>query len=68
VKVTDNGIGVSSDFRIEDTPGLGLSIVRTLVTTELHGTITMVRGVGGGTVVEIIAPTGDTRPADLDPA
>jgi hypothetical protein len=42
--------------------------VRTLVTTELHGTITMVPGVGGGTVVEIIAPTGDTRPADLDPA
>jgi hypothetical protein len=28
----------------------------------------MVPGVGGGTVVEIIAPTGDNRLSDLDPA
>jgi two-component sensor histidine kinase len=39
LRVVDDGIGVPSDFQLEHTTGLGLSIVRTLVTTELAGTI-----------------------------
>ena len=41
VCVTDDGRGVEGSFRLEDATGLGLSIVRTLVTTELNGTISM---------------------------
>ncbi|CAN5612764.1 PAS domain-containing sensor histidine kinase [soil metagenome] len=41
IRVTDNGQGVASDFDIDSATGLGLSIVRTLVTTELNGTIEM---------------------------
>ena len=68
--VLDDGRGVESGFRLEDATGLGLSIVRTLVTTELDGRISMrpltaedaarVRlGEGGairGTVVELTVP------------
>jgi two-component sensor histidine kinase len=71
--VVDNGRGVESGFRLEDATGLGLSIVRTLVTTELDGTITMrpltpadVAEVGldpagsrRGTVVELAVPIGE---------
>jgi two-component sensor histidine kinase len=39
--VIDDGRGVESGFRLDDAKGLGLSIVRTLVTTELNGTIEM---------------------------
>ena len=39
--VVDDGRGVESGFRLEDATGLGLSIVRTLVTTELDGRIEM---------------------------
>lgn len=41
LRVIDNGRGVDSRFDLEGAPGLGLSIVRTLVTTELNGTISM---------------------------
>ncbi|MEI8022840.1 MAG: sensor histidine kinase [Actinomycetota bacterium] len=41
IRVTDNGRGLRSDFDIKTATGLGLSIVRTLVTTELAGTIQM---------------------------
>ncbi len=71
--VVDNGRGVDSGFRLEDATGLGLSIVRTLVTTELDGAITMrpltpddVAAVGldaarstRGTVVELAVPIGE---------
>ncbi len=47
-------------FRLEDATGLGLSIVRTLVTTELVGTISLQRSNGPagryGTVVRIDVP------------
>ncbi len=43
VRVIDNGAGLAADFDIANATGLGLSIVRTLVTTELGGTITMRR-------------------------
>jgi two-component sensor histidine kinase len=39
--VVDDGRGVAAGFRLEDATGLGLSIVRTLVTTELDGSIVM---------------------------
>ena len=41
IRVIDNGVGVDDQFNIAQATGLGLSIVRTLVTTELGGTIAM---------------------------
>jgi len=41
VLVIDDGRGIAPDFSLDDATGLGLSIVRTLVTTELAGTIEM---------------------------
>jgi two-component sensor histidine kinase len=76
VEVVDNGRGVDPGFDLDVTTGLGLSIVRTLVTTELNGSISMRpadpadlehlrtgdRGPSThGTVVELTVPT-DTAP------
>lgn len=44
VRVLNNGIGLSPTFDFSSATGLGLSIVRTLVTTELAGTIAMRAG------------------------
>jgi two-component sensor histidine kinase len=41
IEVVDDGQGVPDDFSLDTATGLGLSIVRTLVTTELGGTIAM---------------------------
>ena len=61
VVVTDDGIGLPDDFEVADSKGLGLSIVRTLVETELGGEIRMDRGDGpdgrAGTVVRVSAST-----------
>jgi two-component sensor histidine kinase len=72
VRVIDNGRGVAPGFDLDASTGLGLSIVRTLVTTELNGTIDMrpariqdlddvQLGDGSnhqhGTVVELSVPT-----------
>ena len=58
--VTDNGVGIPPGFDIDTTSGLGLSIVRTLVTSELGGTIGWSLGSGGrtrpGTEVRISVP------------
>ncbi|MCX6537278.1 MAG: sensor histidine kinase [Actinobacteria bacterium] len=73
IRVTDNGRGLRSDFNIKTAIGLGLSIVRTLVTTELAGTIQMrpaliddsvgelkIATDGAGTVVDLKIPfTGE---------
>ena len=70
VKVVNDGIGLSPTFDFAHATGLGLSIVRTLVTTELAGSIAMRAGVqaegdevgirgmvdGQGTVVELRVP------------
>ena len=70
IQVVNNGIALSPDFDFAKATGLGLSIVRTLVTTELAGTIemrqaTQADGVssgvsmakdGQGTVVELRLP------------
>jgi len=41
IKVVDDGRGLADSFDLSAATGLGLSIVRTLVTTELAGTIDM---------------------------
>ena len=62
VRVTDDGVGVPDDFSLESATGLGLSIVRTLVTTELAGSIEMRAAPGGrGTVVELRVPIDPER-------
>jgi two-component sensor histidine kinase len=68
VTVTDDGAGLAPGFALEKSTGLGLSIVRTLITTELAGTIEMRLGPGGGdrpgTVVELNVPLAADAPAD----
>ena len=70
IEVVDDGRGLEPGFDIDAATGLGLSIVRTLVTTELNGQISMrpaaaedLRAVdlgehGGdhGTVVRLVVP------------
>jgi len=52
--VRDNGVGLPESFRVDDTSSLGLSIVRSLVGTQLGGRIEMRSN--GGTVVELAIP------------
>jgi two-component system, sensor histidine kinase PdtaS len=75
IRVVDDGAGLPGDFALEKADGLGLSIVRTLVTTELAGTITMRSATPSelaevqlapfesdpGTVVELRIPTAEQR-------
>jgi signal transduction histidine kinase len=71
VEVVDDGRGLDPAFELDSATGLGLSIVRTLVTTELNGEIKMrparaadlaAAGLGPeggadhGTVVELVVP------------
>jgi two-component sensor histidine kinase len=71
IEVVDDGQGLDPSFKIESATGLGLSIVRTLVTTELNGSIAMrpakpvdlesagLEPHGGdrqGTVVQLVVP------------
>jgi two-component sensor histidine kinase len=54
VVVRDNGVGLPEGFDIDATSSLGLSIVRSLVGTQLGGSIRM--RTDGGTVVEVVLP------------
>ena len=58
IDVADDGVGIAEDFDIDESTGLGLSIVRTLVGSELDGTIRLrpVEPPGRGTVAEIRVP------------
>jgi two-component system, sensor histidine kinase PdtaS len=67
LRVVDDGRGLPPDFSLDAATGLGLSIVRTLVTTELAGSITMRAALPGdlaaagleaqsGTAVELTVP------------
>ena len=72
IRVINNGRPLTADFDLESVTGLGLSIVRTLVTTELNGTIAMRSGTDDdfaavgieepgrttGTVVDLSVPVG----------
>lgn len=54
VEVRDDGVGLPPGFSIDDSSSLGLSIVRSLVGSQLGGTISM--RTDGGTVVELVIP------------
>ncbi len=70
IRVINDGRGLDPQFALNNATGLGLSIVRTLVTTELDGTISMRAGQpedftavglgdqpkGAGTVVDLTVP------------
>ncbi len=70
IRVINDGRSLDHGFELNSATGLGLSIVRTLVTTELDGTITMRSGMpedfvavglgdqpkGTGTVVDLTVP------------
>ena len=55
--VVDDGVGLPEGFQVEDAAGLGLSIVRSLVTSQMEGSIEMQRNDGaGGTMVDVRVP------------
>ena len=54
VQVRDNGVGLPPNFSLESSGSLGLTLVRTLVTTQMGGTIAM--SSQGGTVVDVTVP------------
>ncbi len=70
IRVVNDGRGLDPGFDLNGATGLGLSIVRTLVTTELNGTISIRPGApedfiavgiegqrrGDGTVVDLRLP------------
>ena len=56
VTVEDDGVGLPADFLLDSSASLGLSIVRTLVESELEGVMDMGRGPGGGTRVSLDLP------------
>ena len=61
VRVVDDGVGVPSGFSIDRAAGLGLTIVRTFVESDLGGTIEMrPRAGASGTYCELLVPvTGE---------
>jgi two-component sensor histidine kinase len=63
VDVVDDGVGLPPGFSLERSSGLGLSIVHTLVTSELGGSIEMCDE--GGTRVTIRIPLRREPTADL---
>ncbi len=58
IRVIDNGVGVPEGFSVDTATGLGLSIVRALVTSDLRGTIDLFDPLDGsaGTIVELRIP------------
>jgi two-component sensor histidine kinase len=69
LRVTDDGVGLAEEFDLDATTGLGLSIVRTLVTSDLSGEISIRTGDGGrdrpGTEVELRVPIEPENDDDL---
>jgi two-component sensor histidine kinase len=55
LEVLDNGIGLPDDFDPQQTGGLGLEIVRTMVTEDLDGTFSLTP-VEGGTLARVVVP------------
>jgi two-component sensor histidine kinase len=67
--VTDDGVGLAKGFDLESSTGLGLSIVRTLVTSDLSGEISVRNGTGDGdrpgTQVQLRVPISADNEDDL---
>jgi two-component sensor histidine kinase len=53
LKISDNGKGIPSDFKIEESESLGLKLVYNL-TTQLNGKVTFYNN--NGTIVKIVFP------------
>jgi two-component sensor histidine kinase len=63
VRVRDDGRGLPPEFDPAASTGLGLQIVRTLVTSELHGTLEMGTPANGGPGTEaVLSLPGAGRP------
>ena len=59
-EIRDNGRGLAEAFTLDSATSLGLSIVRDLVRSQLHGTIEMSNvtyAEGGGTLIRVVVPT-----------
>jgi two-component sensor histidine kinase/putative methionine-R-sulfoxide reductase with GAF domain len=56
LRVADDGQGPPEGFALTEQSGLGLTIARTLVRADLHGTITAERNERGGTTMTITFP------------
>jgi two-component sensor histidine kinase len=56
VQVVDDGAGLPPGFALAGSPRLGLQIVRTLVESELRGSLDLRGGPDGGTVVDVGLP------------
>ncbi len=56
VTVTDDGVGLPADFDLQSSTHLGLSIVRTLVESELGGQLDVSGAPGQGTRVSLDVP------------
>ena len=56
IEIVDDGRGLPETFSLERAPGLGLQIVRTLVDSELDGTLRLRPGAEGGAHAELTIP------------
>ncbi len=56
VTVSDDGRGLPEGFDLDTSSSLGLSIVRTLVESELRGHLTLGHGPEGGTRADLVLP------------
>ena len=60
LEVSDDGIGFPDDFSIEDSASLGLTIVRSMVESELSGSMAIGRNERlGGSMVSVRVPLFD---------
>src|SRR5262249_10927175 len=64
VEVVDDGVGLPPGFSLEQSSGLGLSIVHVLVTAELGGSIEL-RDNDPGTRVRLRVPLRQAEPVEL---
>jgi two-component sensor histidine kinase len=62
ITIADDGAGLPAGFDLDGSGGLGLSIVRTLVESELGGAIVLGPEPSGGTSVSLRVPVGGEEP------
>jgi two-component sensor histidine kinase len=56
IEVQDDGVGLPPDFDPERAAGLGLTIIRTLVTADLQGRFELRPAEGGGALAVLAFP------------